>query len=80
MPPDDLIACTRDEIARDIALALAVLRPPVQIGHRRKRPGEADVERQAIATMLVRHFERSGVMWFRRAPAPWHSTPIITKG
>jgi hypothetical protein len=37
-----MTAMSREEVARDIAIALAVIRPPVQVGRRRRLPGDAD--------------------------------------
>jgi hypothetical protein len=80
MPPvpsqigEPMIAMSREEVARDLAIALAVIRPPIQVGRGRRLPGEADDERQRAAALIVEHFERRGVCWFRPAPGRVHST------
>jgi hypothetical protein len=80
MPPvpfqigEPMIAMSREEVARDIAIALAVVRPPVQVGRGRRLPGDADAERRRVAALIVEHFERRGVCWFRPAPGALHST------
>jgi hypothetical protein len=80
MPPvpfhigEPMIAMSREEVARDIAIALAVIRPPIQVGRGRRLPGEADAERRQAAALIVEHFERRGVCWFRPAPGRPHST------
>lgn len=68
-----MIAMSREEVARDIAIALAVIRPPIQAGRGRKLPGEADEERRRVATLIVEHFEPRRVCWFRPAPGRAHS-------
>ncbi len=65
---------SREEVARDIAIALAVIRPPVQIGRGRKLPHEADEQRQKAAALIVEHFERRGICSFRPAPGPLPTT------
>jgi hypothetical protein len=38
-------SCSRCEVAQHIAIALAVLKPPIQIGHGRKLPNQSDRDR-----------------------------------
>jgi hypothetical protein len=67
MPPvlsqvgEPMIAMSVEEVARDLAIALAVIRPPIQVGRGRRQPGEADDERRRVAALIVQHFERRGV-------------------
>jgi len=81
MPPvhfqigEPMIAMSREEVARDIAIALAVLHPPVQFGRGRKLPHEADEARRRAAALIVEHFEKRGVCWFRPVPTAGHGTP-----
>jgi hypothetical protein len=72
---EPMIAMSREEVARDIAVALAVIRPPVQVGRGRRQPHEADKQRQMAAAAIVEYFERRHVSWFRPAPGPMHSAP-----
>jgi hypothetical protein len=58
-----MVATSREEVTRDIAIALAVMVPPVQIGRGRK-------ERHRAGELIAEHFERKGVCWFRPAPGP----------
>jgi hypothetical protein len=37
-----MIAMSREEVARDLAIALAVVTPPIQFGRGRRRPDESD--------------------------------------
>jgi hypothetical protein len=60
-----MIAMSREKVARDIAIAFVVIHPPVQVGRGRRLPGEADNERRRAAALIVEHFERRGVCWFR---------------
>jgi hypothetical protein len=60
-----MIAMSREEVERDIAIALAVISPPIQVGRRLRLPHEADAERRKAATIIVEHFEHHGVCWFR---------------
>ena len=71
---EPMVAMSREEVARDIAIALAVLHPRVQFGRGRKLAHEADGERHKAAALIVEHFERRGVRWFRPAPARAQST------
>ncbi len=63
-----------EEVARDIAIALAVIRPPIQVGRGRRLPAEADEQRRQVAALIAEHFERRGVRWFRPALESGHST------
>jgi hypothetical protein len=67
-----MIAMSREEVARDIAIALAVIRPPIQAGRGRRLPGEGDDERRRVAALIVEHFERRGVCWFTPVPGRPH--------
>jgi hypothetical protein len=53
-----MLVMSRDEVTRDIAIALAVMAPPVQFGRGRKLPLEGDRERHRAAELIVEHFER----------------------
>jgi hypothetical protein len=81
MPPvpfqigEPMVAMSREEVARDIAVALAVIRPPIQVGRGRRLPHEADRQRQMAAAAIVEYFERRHVHWFRPAPERGHSWP-----
>ena len=70
-----MLCMSREEVARDIAIALAVIRPPVQIGRGRQLPHESDEQRHRAAALIVEHFERQGICWFRPVPARGYSTP-----
>jgi hypothetical protein len=70
-----MIAMSREDVLRDIAIAFAVICPPIQVGRGRWRPGEDDEERRKVAALIVEHFERQGgVTWFRPAPGRAHRT------
>jgi hypothetical protein len=68
-----------EEVATDITIVLAVIMPPIQFGRGRKLPRESDRDRRDAARLIVDHFVRIGVKWFRRPPACWHSTPGLTR-
>jgi hypothetical protein len=71
---EPMIAMSREEVVRDIAIALAVIRPPVQVGRGRRLPGETDEERRKVAALIVQHFEHRGLCWFRPPPTPAYSS------
>lgn len=75
MDPEDrasLILMTREEIIHHVSIALAVLRPPVQIGRGRKLPDESDRDRRMAAALLAEHFEMSGFRMYRGQPIEGH--------
>jgi hypothetical protein len=72
--PRKLFPMSPDEVAHQIAVALAVIRPPIQIGRGRKLPDQSDGERREAAKMIVAHSERCGIKWFIRQPGPPHSS------
>jgi hypothetical protein len=67
---EPMVAMTREEIVRDISIALAVMSPAVQFGHGRKLPHEGDAERHWAAELIVEYFERRRVSWFRPPTPP----------
>jgi hypothetical protein len=67
---EPMIAMSREEVALDITIALAVIEPPIQVGRGRKLPHEADEQRKRVAAAIVEHFERRHVCWFRPVPGP----------
>ena len=67
---EPMVAMTQEEVIRDIAVTLAVITPPIQFGRGRKLPHEGDADRAHAAKLIVEHFERRGVCWFRPATPP----------
>jgi hypothetical protein len=72
--PRKLFPMSSNEVAQHIAIALAVIRPPIQIGRGRKLPDQSDRDRREAAKAIVEHAERCGIKWFIRQPGPWHSS------
>lgn len=65
-----------DEILeRDLAIALKVIRPRIQIGGGKKLPDQADRDAAQAAKLLVEHMRLSGVRCFRPLAKPRHCTP-----
>jgi hypothetical protein len=64
---EPMIAMSREEVARDLVIALAVVTPPIQFGRGRRLPGQSDADRARAAELIVKYFERCGVFWFRPA-------------
>jgi len=58
---------SREQVARDLAIALAVVTPPIQFGRGRRCRDQSDVDRARAAELIVKRFERSGVCRFRPA-------------
>jgi hypothetical protein len=76
---EPMIAMSREEVARDLAIALAVMTPPIQFGRGRRRPDESDADRARAAELIVKHFERCGVCWFRPARESVSSAASTTR-
>ncbi len=70
--PAALIRVSQDELILCVAIALKVLRPPVQIGRGRKLPHESDRDCRVAAELLARHFEQIGFRIFRTPPLSPH--------
>lgn len=74
-PEGELLPMTREEVATAVSIAISVVRPLIQFGRGKRLPHQSDDDRKRAALLVVEHCERSGVRWFRQAPAPPHSTP-----
>jgi hypothetical protein len=61
-----------EEVARHISIALAVIKPPIQIGRGPKLPDQSDRDRHEATKSIVEHAERCGIKWFIRQPGPPH--------
>ena len=72
--PANLIAMSREEAVSLLFIALAVIRPPIQVGRGKKLPHESDRDRRMAAELIVRHCDLSGVRLFRKVLLPPHST------
>jgi len=73
---EPMVAMSREEIARDIAIG--VITPPIQFGRGRQLPIESDAARQHAAELIVAHFERQrGALVQARAGLP--GTIIVRK-
>jgi hypothetical protein len=75
----EMVEVPREKLVSDISIALAVIRPPIQVGRGRKLPSQSERDRQWAAEMIVGHFERQGVRWFRPLPRPPQSYFPATK-
>lgn len=69
-----LIPMTREEAVTAQFIALAVIRPPVQIGRGKKLPQDSERDRRMAAELIVQHYDLSGVRLFRKSPAEPHGT------
>ena len=69
-----LFPMSAEDVALHISVALAVIRPPIQIGRGRKLPDQSDRDRLEAAKAIVEHAERCGIKWFIRQAGPWHSS------
>jgi len=61
--PRKLFPMSSDEVAQHLAIALPVIRPPIQIGRGRKLPDQSDRDRREAAKMIVEHAKRCGIKW-----------------
>jgi hypothetical protein len=74
---DPMVAMSREEVARDIAIALKTVTPRLQFGRGRRLPHESDADCQRAALAIVERFERSGVQWFRPPTPPVTAASIL---
>jgi hypothetical protein len=67
--PRRLFLMPPDEVAQHIAIALAVITPPIQFGRGRKLPDQGDRDRREAAKAIVKHSELCGIRWYIRQPS-----------
>ncbi|HYM32190.1 MAG TPA: hypothetical protein VEU47_12875 [Candidatus Cybelea sp.] len=75
MELEQLIPVELQDVERDIAIAIAVIDPPVQFGRGRMLPGQQDEQRRMAARLIAERLMLMGFRWFRKPPAKRHSTP-----
>lgn len=73
--PSELTPIPDEILKRDLAIALKVIRPRVQIGAGKRLPDQADADAATAAKLLVEHLRMSGVRCFQMAPRLPHRSP-----